>query len=150
MTFNDFLKHCTACGGNWTAMLMTGIEEVAPDMFEKMPDRSYAFDEVCFIVNHLCSDRPHLRYNYSIETGRMLEYTPDGRLVDRDATPEERNMTIAEFESKMNGLKAEDMQTCNGCLDYEDCAYHEPSAYTPYREDGSIGCPYVNKKEDVK
>ena len=108
MTFKEFLSHCTACGGNWSAMIMTGIKEVAPDLHEKMPDRSYAFDEVCFIANHLCSDRPHFRYNLSIETGRMLEYTADGMLVDRESTAEERNMTLREFYTKMNGMSEEE------------------------------------------
>lgn len=30
MKFDDFLKHCAACGGNWTSMFMTGIKEVSP------------------------------------------------------------------------------------------------------------------------
>ena len=25
MTINDFLKHCTTCGGDWGRMLLTGI-----------------------------------------------------------------------------------------------------------------------------
>lgn len=104
MTFNEFLSHCTACGGNWTAMLFTGIKEVAPDLHEALPDRSYAFDEVAFIVNHLCHDRPHFRYNYSIETGRVLEYTVKGTIIDREATAEEKAMSWREFDTKMNGL----------------------------------------------
>lgn len=157
MTFKEFLSHCTACGGNWTAMIMTGIKEVAPDLHEKMPDRSYSFDEACFIANHLCHDRPHLRYNYSIETGRMLEYTPMGTLVDREATAKVRNFTIEDFDRKMNGITEEDRlkifystmkPTCKGCLDYDDCPYHEPSDYTPYFDDGTVGCKFGFAKED--
>lgn len=147
MTFEDFISHCTACGGNWTAMILTGIKDVVPDLYERMPDRSYSFDEVCFIANHLCHDRPHLRYNFSIETNRVLEYTPRGDLIDRAPTAEELHMTPKEFDVKMNGLKEEDLCSCKGCLDYDDCTYHEPNAYTPHREDGSIGCPYVNTEE---
>lgn len=67
MTLDTFMNHCTACGGNWTAMLMTGIKEVAPEVYDQMPDRNYEFDEVCFIVNHLCSDRPPLPVQHQHE-----------------------------------------------------------------------------------
>ena len=56
MKFDEFLKQCTACGGNWSAMLMTGIERVAPDVYKEMPDRSYTFEELCFTINRfLCA-----------------------------------------------------------------------------------------------
>ena len=46
MTLNTFMEHCTAFGGNWTAMLMHGIKKVDPEVYDQMPDRDYAFDEV--------------------------------------------------------------------------------------------------------
>ena len=104
MTLDTFMTHCTACGGNWTAMIMTGIEEVAPEVYAQMPDRTYEFDEVCFIANHLCSDRPHFRYNISM-SGHVLEWTPDGKLVDREATDAERDMSIREFDKVYNGYE---------------------------------------------
>ena len=104
MTLDTFMTHCTACGGNWTAMIMTGIAEVAPEVYDQMPDRSYEFDEVCFIANHLCSDRPHFRYNISM-SGHVLEWTPDGKLVDREATDAERDMSIREFDRVSNGYE---------------------------------------------
>lgn len=72
MKFDDFLKHCAAYGGNWTSMFMTGIKEVSPSIYDAMPDRSCEFDEVAFIVNHICEDRPHLRYN--ISKGNVIEF----------------------------------------------------------------------------
>lgn len=40
----DFFKNdCTACGGNWTAMVLTGIHKRWPEYYESMPDRSYTF-----------------------------------------------------------------------------------------------------------
>ena len=104
MTLDTFMTHCTACGGNWTAMIMTGIAEVAPEVYDQMPDRSYEFDEVCFIANHLCSDRPHFRYNIS-RSGHVLEWTPEGKLVDREATDAERDMSIREFDKVYNGYE---------------------------------------------
>ena len=38
MTMNDFLSHCTACGGNWGGMLLTGIKELWPAVWEVIPD----------------------------------------------------------------------------------------------------------------
>lgn len=104
MTLDTFMTHCTACGGNWTAMLITGIKEVAPEVYGQMPDRTYEFDEVRFIVNHLCSDRPHPRYNISMK-GYVLEWTPEGKLTDRRATDAERDMSLREFDKVYNGYE---------------------------------------------
>ena len=38
MTMKDFLSHCTACGGNWGGMLLTGIRELWPEVWEAIPD----------------------------------------------------------------------------------------------------------------
>lgn len=40
------------------------------------------------------------------------------------------------------------MLTCKGCLDYDDCPYHEPNDFIPYKEDDTIGCPCGYAKED--
>lgn len=103
MTFKQFLEKCTACGGNWTAMLMSGIKEVAPEIYEGMPDRSFSFDEICFIVNHLCYDRPHFRFNISLD-GEIIEHTEKGEFVYRKATPEEMEMDVEDFYRIYNGV----------------------------------------------
>ena len=105
MTLDTFMKHCTACGGNWTAMIMTGIKKVAPEVYDQMPDRTYEFDEVCFIANHLCSDCPHFRYNINPFSRHVLEWTPKGKLVDREATEAEMQMSIREFYKVYNGYE---------------------------------------------
>lgn len=38
MTMKDFLSHCTACGGNWGGMLLTGIKELWPEVWDAIPD----------------------------------------------------------------------------------------------------------------
>lgn len=38
MTMKDFLSHCTACGGNWGGMLLTGIKELWPEVWNAIPD----------------------------------------------------------------------------------------------------------------
>ena len=38
MTMEDFLKHCTACGGNWGGMLLTGLKELYPEVYDAIPE----------------------------------------------------------------------------------------------------------------
>lgn len=38
MLQEEFLQHCTACGGNWGAMLLTGIKDVFPEYYEAVQD----------------------------------------------------------------------------------------------------------------
>ncbi len=38
MTIKEFLTHCTACGGNWGGMLLTGIEELYPLVYDEIPE----------------------------------------------------------------------------------------------------------------
>lgn len=39
MTVNEFIKnHCTACGGNWCAMLLSGIKALSPDTYKAIPE----------------------------------------------------------------------------------------------------------------
>ena len=46
----EFLKHCTACGGNWGGMLLSGLRELRPDVWEAIPD-----DMGCFAWQGICS-----------------------------------------------------------------------------------------------
>ena len=32
----EFLNNCTACGGNWVAMLLSGIKRVFPEHYESV------------------------------------------------------------------------------------------------------------------
>lgn len=49
----EFIKNdCTACGGNWTAMILTGIKKRWPEYFESMPDKSYNFIEAIEISDN--------------------------------------------------------------------------------------------------
>jgi sucrose-6-phosphate hydrolase SacC (GH32 family) len=82
MKRQEFLQQCSACGGNWTAMIMSGIKEMAPEVYDAMPDREYDFDEVVFISNHLCYDAPHFRFNMSLG-GHIIEHSPDGKFIFR-------------------------------------------------------------------
>lgn len=55
---DEFIKKdCTACGGNWTAMILSGIKKRWPEYYETMPDKSYSFVESIEIVdNKLLAD----------------------------------------------------------------------------------------------
>lgn len=40
MSFTDFFRnHCIACGGNWVAMVYSGIESIAPAVAAAIPDK---------------------------------------------------------------------------------------------------------------
>lgn len=39
-----------ACGGNWSAMLMSAIEHGLPKVFEAMEDRSFDFSELFGLI----------------------------------------------------------------------------------------------------
>lgn len=45
-----FLNHCVACGGNWGAMLLSGIKRLYPTVYEEIPE-----DMGCFAWQALCS-----------------------------------------------------------------------------------------------
>ena len=36
MTMKEFLQNCIACGGNWVAMLLSGIERVFPNEYQSV------------------------------------------------------------------------------------------------------------------
>ena len=38
MSCADFLQLCTACGGNWGGMLLSGIKRVCPKVWEAIPE----------------------------------------------------------------------------------------------------------------
>ena len=43
MTTKEFLKHCSTCGGNWGGMLLTGLQELRPEVWEAIPDNMGCF-----------------------------------------------------------------------------------------------------------
>ena len=42
-----FLDHCTACGGNWGGMLLTGIHALYPAVWNAIPDDMGVFAWAC-------------------------------------------------------------------------------------------------------
>lgn len=51
-TAKNFLSHCTACGGNWAGMILSGIKELYPKVWELIPDNmgTHAFYCICNIL----------------------------------------------------------------------------------------------------
>ena len=55
MDLDEFLDHCTACGGNWGGMFLTGIQELFPDVWELIPEHMgvFAFSVIGDVLNLL-------------------------------------------------------------------------------------------------
>ena len=50
MTFDEFLKSCTACGGNWGGLLLSGIKELFPETYEAIPEHMASSGEKAFAL----------------------------------------------------------------------------------------------------
>lgn len=52
MTSDEFTSHCTACGGNWGGMLLTGIKKLRPSVWEAIPDDMgvFAWGCICSVL----------------------------------------------------------------------------------------------------
>ena len=50
MTLKNFLTHCTACGGNWGGMFLTGIEKLYPTVWNLIPDDMGMFAFECISI----------------------------------------------------------------------------------------------------
>lgn len=55
MTCDDFLFHCTACGGNWGGMLLSGVKALYPEVYEAIPDKmgTMAWQGICTVIELL-------------------------------------------------------------------------------------------------
>lgn len=51
-TFRYFLTYCTACGGNWGGMLLTGIKRLFPTVWDAIPNEMgiFAFEGICNVM----------------------------------------------------------------------------------------------------
>ena len=43
MSFDEFLNHCTAHGGNWGGMLLSGLKKLRPKVCNAIPDKMGPF-----------------------------------------------------------------------------------------------------------
>lgn len=109
-TLDAFLNHCAACGGNWTRMFLTGIEDIDPALYRRMPDVSYSFDEVCWIVNHMIEERCDRAFHYDVSTeGRVWEWDLDTP-VWRELTEEEQDMSMRQLFCQLNKISNDEYE----------------------------------------
>ena len=47
MTMREFLQSCTACGGNWGGMLLSGIKRLFPSVWDAIPNNMGDYAWVC-------------------------------------------------------------------------------------------------------
>ena len=58
LTMDEFLEHCTACGGNWGGMLLTGIKDLDHVVYDLIPERlgidgMDAFQNICLLLEYV-------------------------------------------------------------------------------------------------
>ena len=55
MSMDEFLSHCTPCGGNWGGLLLSGINELFPEVYKVIPDNMgiNAFGVLCELLRLL-------------------------------------------------------------------------------------------------
>jgi hypothetical protein len=56
MSLDTFLSdYCTACGGNWGGMLLSGVRRLYPDVWDAIPNEmgSYAWVCICAVLTLL-------------------------------------------------------------------------------------------------
>lgn len=52
ITFTEFLDNCVSFGGNWGGMILSGIHELWPNVFDVIPDNMgrFAFMCLCYTI----------------------------------------------------------------------------------------------------
>ena len=64
MSFDEFLDHCTAHGGNWEGMLLSGLKKLRPKVWNAIPDKMGPFSWIliCGTIE-LCGVSPSDKEN---------------------------------------------------------------------------------------
>lgn len=59
MSFDEFLDHCTAHGGNWGGMLLSGLKKLRPKVWNAIPDKMgpFSWALICDTIK-LCGVSP--------------------------------------------------------------------------------------------
>ena len=52
MSMREFLQSCTACGGNWGGMFLTGIKQLCPTVWDVIPNDmgTHAWVCICYTL----------------------------------------------------------------------------------------------------
>lgn len=64
MSFDEFLDHCTAHGGNWGGMLLSGLKKLRPKVWNAIPDKMgpFSWALICGTIK-LCGVSPSDKEN---------------------------------------------------------------------------------------
>lgn len=64
MSFDEFLDHCTAHGGNWGGMLLSGLKKLRPEVWNAIPDKMgpFSWALICDTIK-LCGVSPSDKEN---------------------------------------------------------------------------------------
>ena len=85
MTSKQFIDNCTACGGNWGGMLLTGINKLWPNVWEAIPDEMglQAWGCLCSVLV-LCGVETSEEKNSLVPLDKLLNlcYTKDTKRGD--------------------------------------------------------------------
>lgn len=83
-TEKEFFDGCIGHGGNLTALLLSGVKGLYPNVWEQLPDVQYTFSEASFIVDVLVTDKDPtycgVKVNKHLDTvkHRVLSYNANG------------------------------------------------------------------------
>ena len=59
MTLKEFVSHGVACGGNWTATLLSALKVVDKPLWDSIPDdKEFTFEELIGFLYDNCIIRP--------------------------------------------------------------------------------------------
>lgn len=52
MSMEEFMTYCSACGGNWGGMLLTGVKRLYPKVYEAIPEDMgiFAWNAICYTL----------------------------------------------------------------------------------------------------
>lgn len=52
MSMEEFMTYCSACGGNWGGMLLSGVRRLYPKVYEAIPEDMgiFAWNAICYTL----------------------------------------------------------------------------------------------------
>lgn len=55
ISFDEFLGNCVCCGGDWGAMLLSGVKHYRPEVYDAIPEHMgvYAFKDILLVLSLL-------------------------------------------------------------------------------------------------
>lgn len=153
LTKDAFMSNCTACGGNWTAMLMSGIKHTMPELYDAMPNVKYDFATICQLVNLICTDNEAdadslMDAFHKMLDGRHYRYWAECLLKANNIVVDLREASFLAFLWMFKYLANEADYACD--IDYYNqmratCEYlakYEAYLETSNRYDACVGTGY--------